>query len=291
MRMMLLDAATLYYRAYYALPDSLVSPSGMPVNAIRGFFDGLRTLRDRYEPNRIIVCWDEDWRPHWRVELLPSYKTHRVAGADEVEDLEETPDTLSPQIPVIAEVCKAIGLPVAGAPEMEADDVIAALALASAEPVEIVSGDRDLTQLVSDAEQRRLLYLGTGVGKHTVYDDALVLSTYGVRPEQYADLAVLRGDPSDGIPGAPGIGAKTAALYLQAFGTLEGVLAAADRNQRPITPAKAAVLREKADELRRTQRVVTLRGNHIVVSEPSRDETRLADLAQEYGLVSVLKYW
>lgn len=179
----------------------------------------------------------------------------------------------------------------AGAPEMEADDVIAALALASAEPVEIVSGDRDLTQLVSDAEQRRLLYLGTGVGKHTVYDDALVLSTYGVRPDQYADLAVLRGDPSDGIPGAPGIGAKTAALYLQAFGTLEGVLAAADRNQRPITPAKAAVLREKADELRRTQRVVTLRGNHIVVSEPSRDETRLADLAQEYGLVSVLKYW
>lgn len=289
--MMLLDAATLYYRAYYALPDSLVSPSGMPVNAIRGFFDGLRTLRERYQPDRIIVCWDEDWRPAWRVELLPSYKTHRLADADDVEDLEETPDTLSPQIPVIAELCEAIGLSVAGAAELEADDVVAGLALAATGSVDIVSGDRDLTQLVSDAAQRRLLYLGTGIGKHTVYDDALVISTYGVRPEQYADLAVLRGDPSDGIPGAPGIGAKTAALYLQAFGTLDGVLAAAERNERPLTPTKAAVLRDKADELRRTKQVVTLGAHDVHVPMAKRNETKLAKLAERYGLASVLKHW
>ena len=289
--MMLLDAATLYYRAYYALPDSLVSPSGMPVNAIRGFFDGLRTLRDRYQPERIIVCRDDDWRPEWRVELLPSYKTHRVADADEVDDLEVTPDTLSPQIPVIAEMCAAIGLPVVGAPAMEADDVIAALALSATEPVDIVSGDRDLTQLVSDAAARRLLYLGTGVGKHTVYDDALVVETYGVRPDQYADLAVLRGDPSDGIPGAPGIGAKTAASYLQAFGTLDGVLAAAERNERPLTPTKAAVLREKAAELRRTQQVVTLQRGDVTVPKTTRNASRLGALAIEYGVESVLKHW
>ena len=289
--MMLLDAATLYYRAYYALPDSLVSPSGVPVNAIRGFFDGLRTLRDRYEPTRIIACWDEDWRPDWRVALLPSYKTHRLADADDVADLEETPDTLSPQIPVIAEICAAVGIPVVGASEMEADDVIAALAFAATDPVDIVSGDRDLTQLVHDAAGRRLLYLGTGVGKHTVYDDALVLETYGVRPDQYADLAVLRGDPSDGIPGAPGIGAKTAATYLQAFGDLDGVLAAAVRGDRPLTPAKAAVLLEKSDELRRTQQVVTLKPGRVDIPAAKRQPQRIEEIANEYGLSSVLKHW
>lgn len=289
--MMLLDAATLYYRAYYALPDSLVSPSGMPVNAIRGFFDGLRTLRDRYQPDVIVACWDEDWRPEWRVALLPSYKTHRLADADDVDDLEETPDTLSPQIPVIREICEAIGIPVAGAPGMEADDVIAALALHADGPVDIVSGDRDLTQLVSDNAGRRLLYLGTGIGKHTVYDDALVVETYGVRPDQYADLAVLRGDPSDGIPGAPGIGAKTAATYLQAFGDLDGILAAAARAERPLTPAKAAVLLEKADELKRTQRVVTLAANKVTIPKPKRQAQRLEELATQYGIASVLKHW
>ena len=125
MTLMLLDAATLYYRAYYALPDSLVSPRGEPVNAIRGFFDGLRSLRDQYRPNRIVACWDEDWRPQWRVDLLPSYKTHRLADADDIEDLEEVPHTLSPQIAIIAEICTALGIAVAGAPELEADDVVA----------------------------------------------------------------------------------------------------------------------------------------------------------------------
>lgn len=288
---MLLDAATLYYRAYYALPDSIVSPSGMPVNAVRGFFDGLRTLRDQYAPDRIVACWDDDWRPQWRVDLLPSYKTHRVADADDVDDLEAVPDTLSPQIPVIAQICRALGIAVVGAAGMEADDVVAALALGATEPVDVVSGDRDLTQLVSDAARRRLLYLGTGVGKHTVYDDALVTSTYGVRPDQYADFAVLRGDPSDGIPGAPGIGAKTAATYLQAFGDLEGILNAATAATPPLTKSKAAMLVERADELRRTQRVVTLRAGELQVSAAERDDDALRNLGETYGVASVLARW
>lgn len=288
---MLLDAATLYYRAYYALPDSIVSPTGMPVNAVRGFFDGLRTLRDQYTPDRIVACWDEDWRPQWRVDLLPSYKTHRVADADAVEDLEEVPDTLSPQIPVIAEICRALGIAVVGAAEMEADDVAAALALGATEPVDVVSGDRDLTQLVSDAASRRLLYLGTGVGKHTVYDDALVASTYGVRPDQYADFAVLRGDPSDGIPGAPGIGAKTSATYLQAFGDLEGILTAAADATPPLTKSKAAMLVERADELRRTQRVVTLRAGNMHAPAVKRDDDAVRNLGETYGVASVLARW
>lgn len=283
---MLLDSATLYFRAFYALPDSMVDPQGQPVNAVRGFFDGLRTLRDAHSPDRIVACWDEDWRPQWRVDLLPSYKTHRVG-----DDGDDTPDALAPQVDVIAAVCRALGIPVVGAPAMEADDVIAALALAADEPVDVVSGDRDLTQLVDDAAGRRLLYLGTGVGKHTVYDDALVRSVYGVEPRQYADLATLRGDPSDGIPGAAGIGAKTAATYLQKFGDLEGILAAAATCTPPITRAKAEMLLASAEMLRATRSVVTLRSAALAIPVIEPDAVELADLAERYGLTSTLRRW
>lgn len=283
---MLVDSATLYFRAFYALPDSMVDPQGQPVNAVRGFFDGLRVLRDGYSPDRIVACWDEDWRPQWRVDLLPSYKTHRVGL-----DGEDTPDALAPQVDVIAAVCRALGIPVVGAPEMEADDVVAALAFDADEPVAVVSGDRDLTQLVDDASERRLLYLGTGVGKHTVYDDALVRSTYGVEPRQYADLATLRGDPSDGIPGAAGIGAKTAAAYLQEFGDLEGILAAAAACTPPITRAKADTLLASADMLRATRRVVTLQPAALSIPESAPDAGTLAELSDRYGLASTLRRW
>ncbi len=283
---MLIDAATLYFRAFYALPDSIVDPQGRPVNAVRGFIDGMRTLRDAHSPDRIVVCWDADWRPQWRVDLLPSYKTHRVSALGD-----DTPVNLAPQVPVIAEVCGALGIPVIGVPGLEADDVVAALALQATEPVDVVSGDRDLTQLVSDDAQRRLLYLGTGVGKHTVYDEALVRSTYGVSPSQYADFATLRGDPSDGIPGAAGIGAKTAATYLSEFGTLTGILEAAEFCTPPLTPAKAATLLRDADLLRATQRVVTLTAADVQAAEVAKDPAVLARLSAEYGLASVLRRW
>lgn len=283
--LMLLDAATLYYRAFHALPASLVDPQGRPNNAIRGFIDGLRILRDAYQPDRIVACWDEDWRPQWRVDLLPDYKRARA------ESGEETPDALAPQMPVIADVCRALGVAVVGAPGMEADDVVAALALAAEEPVVMVSGDRDLTQLVSDAHSRRLVYLGTGIGKHTIYDDVLVRSTYGVRADQYADLATLRGDPSDGIPGAPGIGAKTAAAYLAAFGDLEGVLRAAEAGTPPITMSKAAALVQAAAALRATKRVIELRPADVRCPPQPADRDALARLAVEHGLQSVLRRW
>ena len=286
---MLVDAATLYFRAFHALPTSLTDPQGRPNNAVRGFLDGLRVLRDAHRPDRIVACWDEDWRPQWRVDLVPTYKAHRVADGEEGGD--ETPDELAPQVPVIAEVLQALGIPVVGAPAMEADDVVAALALAAQEPVDIVSGDRDLVQLVSDAAQRRLLYLGTGVGKHTVFDEAAVEAAYGVRPERYADLAVLRGDPSDGLPGAAGIGAKTAARYLAAFGDLEGVLAAAETVAPPLTAAKATVLREAADALRAALRVVRLQPGGLTVPEVSRDDAALQRLGDRHGITTALRRW
>lgn len=291
---MLVDAATLYYRAFYALPDSITAPDGTPMNAVRGFFDGLRTLRDRYSPDVIVACWDEDWRPQWRVDLLPSYKTHRLAtptDAVAVDVAEEVPDTLAPQVPCIAAICRAAGISVVGAPELEADDVVAALASTHTGPVDIVSGDRDLTQLVDDARGHRLLYLGTGVGTHTVYDEAKVFDTYGVRADQYADFATLRGDASDGIPGAPGIGAKTAAQYLAAFGNLAGVLAAAHEQRAPLTAKKAATLREYEAVLQATQRVVTLQAATLEYTPAVRDETELAQWIERTGQRTALARW
>ncbi len=278
---MLLDAPTLYFRAFHALPATLTDTQGRPNNAIRGFLDALRVLRDTHRPDRIVTCWDEDWRPQWRVDLVPSYKAHRVG--------DDTPEALAPQVPVIAEVCRALGLPVVGAPGMEADDVIAALALAATEAVDVVSGDRDLTQLVSDASRRRLILLGTG--GNTVYDDAAVMAAYGVAPSRYADFAVLRGDPSDGLPGAAGIGAKTAARYLEAFGDLEGILAAAARVEAPLTTAKAAALLRDADALRAARRVVTLVPAVVSILELSPDPEALERLGREYGIAGPLARW
>lgn len=278
---MLLDAPTLYFRAFHALPATLTDGQCRPNNAIRGFLDGLRVLRDTYGPARIVTCWDADWRPQWRVDLVPSYKAHRV-GVD-------TPDDLAPQVPVIAEVCRALGMSVVEMPGMEADDVIAGLAFAAEGPVDVVSGDRDLTQLVSDAARRRLILLGTGGS--TVFDDAAVVAAYGVPPTRYADLAVLRGDPSDGLPGAAGIGVKTAARYLEAFGDLEGVLAAAETVAPPLTAAKAASLLRDAESLRATQRVVTLAPCAVNLPDAERDDDAIARLADEYGIGGALGRW
>src|SRR5256885_5280539 len=170
----------------------------------------------------MICALDEDWRPQWRVDLLPSYKAHRVAadGGDQV------PDGLEPQIPIILDLLAALGIPAIGAAGYEADDVVGTLSVREPGPVEVVSGDRDLFQLVDDAKPVRVLYCGRGVGKLEVLDDAAVRNKYGVPASGYADFAALRGDPSDGLPGGAGIGEKTAARLVDRYGDLAGILAA-----------------------------------------------------------------
>ena len=134
---MLLDSASMYFRAFYGVPDTMTSPRGEPVNAVRGFLDMVATLVETYRPTRLVACWDDDWRPAWRVELMPSYKTHRVAGeaepgvggANPLDVVpEESPDALTPQVPVIAEALAAFGIARVGAARCEADDVIGTLA-------------------------------------------------------------------------------------------------------------------------------------------------------------------
>ncbi|RZU48358.1 5'-3' exonuclease [Krasilnikovia cinnamomea] len=223
--MLAVDAPSLYFRAFHGIPESAArTAAGEPVNAIRGFLDMLAQLVRTRRPGRVVCALDADWRPAWRVALVPSYKRHRVAHGD----VEEVPSALERQIPVLLEVLEAIGIPAFGVPGYEADDVLGTLATTQPAPVEVVSGDRDLFQLVDDARGVRLLYCGRGVAKLEDSDDAAVTAKYGVPARWYADFAALRGDPSDGLPGVPGVGEKTAARLVTRYGGVPEILAALD---------------------------------------------------------------
>jgi 5'-3' exonuclease len=222
MSLMLIDAAGLYFRAFYAIPDSVTAPDGRPVNAIRGFLDMSASLIERRRPTRWVACLDLDWRPAFRVELIPTYKTHRVAK----DGSEDIPDLLSPQIPPLLAILGALGLATAGADGFEADDVIATLAHRDSDPVDVVTGDRDLLALATD--RVTILYTGKGIAKLEVMGPAEVQAKYGVPAEHYADYAILRGDPSDGLPGVAGVGEKTAAALVSRFGPIEQIVTAAE---------------------------------------------------------------
>jgi 5'-3' exonuclease len=230
-RLMLVDSASLYFRAFFGVPESVKAPDGTPVNAVRGFLDMIATLVTQRRPQRLVACWDEDWRPAFRVAALPSYKAHRLANP--ALGTEETPAGLEPQVPVIADVLAAFGIPRVGGPGLEADDVAGTLATRATASgpgdVDVVTGDRDLFQLVDDAAGVRVLYTGRGVRNLEIVDEARLRAKYDVpNGAGYADLAVLRGDPSDGLPGVPGVGEKTAAALLNRYGSLEALLEALD---------------------------------------------------------------
>ena len=232
--LLLLDGASLWFRAYYALPESITAPDGRPVNAVRGFLDMISALIARTEPGRLAVCLDLDWRPQFRVDLVPSYKAHRVAEtAPEVAESEEVPETLTPQVDMIMDVLAALGIATAGADGLEADDVLGTLAARERQdPVVVVSGDRDLLQVAADEPNEvRVLYVGRGLAKAELFDPALVSERYGVPLHRagaaYAELALLRGDASDGLPGVKGIGEKTASTLMLTYESVAALRAAA----------------------------------------------------------------
>ena len=227
-RLMLLDAPSLYFRAFHGVPDTIRRGDGTPVNAVRGLLDMIARLTSDYQATHLVACMDDDWRPKWRVDLIPAYKSHRVAQAVAgAPDVEIVPEGLTAQLPLIRHVLRLAGIAVVGAPEHEADDVVGTYASRAELPVDVVTGDRDLFQLIDDARQVRVIYTARGMKNLELVTDAVVVERYGVLPEQYADYAVLRGDTSDGLPGVAGIGEKSAASLLLQYGTLDGLLAAA----------------------------------------------------------------
>jgi 5'-3' exonuclease len=254
----LLDAAGLYFRAFHALPTSLTAPDGTPVNAVRGFADTLAKILTDRTPGRLVACLDADWRPAFRVEVLPGYKAHRVAD----DGAEAVPDELGPQVPVILDVLAAARLATAEAAGFEADDVIGTLvARETRDPVEVVTGDRDLLQVVRRSPTPALiLYLGGRRAAAEVLDEAEVAAKYGLPAEgagrAYAEMAVLRGDPSDGLPGVGGVGEKTAAKLIRRFGSLPAVRAAAESGDAGVPPRAAKAIVEASGYLDAAPRVV-----------------------------------
>ena len=248
----------MYFRAYYGVPESMTAPDGLPVNAVRGFLDAVARLVTEYRPQQLVATFDADWRPQFRVDLLPAYKAQRVADDGD----EEVPDTLSPQVPVIQAILDAIGITRCEVAGFEADDVLGSIAEQAPGPVDVVSGDRDLFQLVDDERGIRVLYIARGFGRLEVLDEAAVLAKYDVPARHYADFAALRGDPSDGLPGVRGIGDKSAAALVQQFGSIEDLMAAL-ADQESDVPHRGK-LEAASDYLRVAPRVVRVRRDLVL---------------------------
>ncbi|WP_235996690.1 5'-3' exonuclease [Aestuariimicrobium ganziense] len=304
-QLMIFDTASLYFRAFFGVPSSVVAPDGSPVNAVRGLLDAMARLVEQYSPTDLACAWDNDWRPTWRVDLVPSYKAHRVEQADAGTTVvgaggvgavsgqaEEAPAGLEAQVPVILEVLAALGVPVIGVDDHEADDVLGTLATTSPCPTLVVTGDRDLFQLAHGTT--RVVYVGRGVAKHDLVDSAWVRERYGIDAEQYVDFAVLRGDPSDGLPGVKGIGDRSAASLLQTHGSLEQIVAAVADPDAAMSGSLRSKIAAAVDYLGPATEVVRVVTDLEIEPFTSRitdwkvDEDALAALDERWGLGSSL---
>ena len=300
--LLLLDGPSMWFRSYFGVPDSITGPDGHPVNALRGFLDSLATLVTRERPSRLVVCDDWDWRPQFRVDRIPSYKAHRVAEphpGDE-SDTEEVPDQLTPQVEWILEILDAYGITTAGAEGFEADDVLGTLAAGERlDPVVVVSGDRDLLQVVSDDPVPvRVLYLGRGMSNASIFGPAEVAERYGVPADRagpaYAELALLRGDPSDGLPGVAGIGEKTAATLLTQYGSLAKIVDAATDPKSALSGSHRKKLQAASEYIEAAEPVVRVVTTAPVILSTEGDTLpltagnplRVAELATERGVTS-----
>ncbi|MCA1780964.1 MAG: 5'-3' exonuclease H3TH domain-containing protein [Dermatophilaceae bacterium] len=296
-RLLLLDSASLYFRSYFGVPEQGRSPSGTPTNAVRGFADMIATLVTAHSPTHLVACWDDDWRPQWRVDLIPTYKTHRLVEGSDVA--EESPEDLTPQVPVIRDLLAGVGLARVGAPGYEADDIIGTLTHrhGGAMAVDIVTGDRDLLQLVDDARAVRVLYTGKGgVRDPDIATEAFLQERYAVPDGRaYLEMSILRGDTSDGLPGVKGIGDKTAAVLIAEFGSLAALRAAVESGDPRIKGARRANLEAATAYLDVAPTVVAVA--HDVPLPPQEyalpteiaDPALLEDLVTTFGLDSPVR--
>ena len=298
MTLLLLDSASLWYRAFYGLPQSMVSPSGQPVNAIRGYLDSIARMAVTYQPDRIVACLDGDWRPSWRTDLIPEYKANRIEEESDdgsLSDAAEELEILEAQVPVIMEVLDAIGIPLIGIDDYEADDVIATLSVREPGPTFIVTGDRDLFQLVDDKRKVKVAYIAKGISQHELVDLKWIKNRYEIPGDRYALFATFRGDPSDGLPGARGIGPKGSATIANSFATIEEVIEAAQLSNSNLTASLQKKILESAEYLRKAEIVVNCVDDLRLPKGPFNlpkkvvNSEALETLAKSYGIDSSVK--
>ncbi len=302
MTLLLLDSASLWYRAFYGLPQSMVSPSGQPVNAIRGYLDSVARMAVTYQPDRIVACLDGDWRPSWRTDLIPEYKANRISEESEEEsedgslsEAAEELEILEAQVPVIMEVLDLIGIPLIGIDDYEADDVIATLSVREPGPTFIVTGDRDLFQLVDDKRKVKVAYIAKGISQHELVDLKWIKNKYEIPGDRYALFATFRGDPSDGLPGARGIGPKGAATIANQFGSIKEVISAAKKSDPNLSGSLQKKIIDSADYLLKAEVVVNCVDNLRLPKGPFDlpkkvpNKKALEILAKNHGIESSVK--
>jgi 5'-3' exonuclease len=287
MTLMLLDSASLWYRAYYGMPDTMLAPDGTSVNAIRGYLDMTARLITMYSPKRIVACIEGDWRPSWRVDLWPDYKANRL---EEDGDGEEEPDLLTPQIPILLDLLDEFGIPMVGVDDYEADDVMATFAVKEKGPIRIVTGDRDLFQLVDDKRDVKVVYLAKGLSQHDLVDISWVARKYAIPGDRYALFAMFRGDPSDGLPGVRGIGEKGAAVIANHFSDVDQALQGAHDAHPALTTALAKKIIAGADYLKiaptlvHCAKDVALPTLDISIPQAPKDLSKIYEMKERYGL-------
>jgi 5'-3' exonuclease len=285
-RRMLLDTSSMMYRAFFALPASITDGRGQPVNALHGYLDMTSRLIGAREPEEIVHVYDADWRPAARVALYSGYKANRPPD----------PDGLPEQFELLRDILDAFGMMQAEAPGWEAEDAIGALCARSSENdrVDIVTGDRDLIQLVRDPAIR-VLFTRRGVSEMDILDETAVLEKYGVPAERYVDFAILRGDPSDSLPGLHGVGEKTARVLVQTYPTLEALMEDAQSERRSGAPLRRSaklrsVIRDASDYLEAMRRLVPIRADTPIRTwSAERKDARLEDLAERYKLTGPIR--
>jgi len=287
MTLMLLDSASLWYRAYYGMPDTMLSPDGISVNAVRGYVDMTARLIQAYKPDRLVACLDGDWRPSWRVDIFPEYKANRI---EEDGESEEEPETLTPQIPILLDLLDLFGIPVVGVDDYEADDVMATYAHLEKGPIRIVTGDRDMFQVVDDKKDVKVVYLAKGLSQHDLVDIKYVANKYSIPGDRYDLFAMFRGDPSDGLPGVKGIGEKGAAIIASSFATVEQALRGARNGDENLAPALAKKIIAGAEYLKiaptlvRVARDVPLPRVDLTLPKAPTDLSSIYQFKERYAL-------
>ena len=293
-RLLLLDTASLYFRAFFGVKDLRPAPDGTPTNATRGLLDMVATLVTRFRPTHLVACWDDDWRPAFRVEAIPTYKAHRLVEGS--QEKEEAPPELEVQVPILRRALEAFGIPVLGSPGYEADDVIGTLTARhrGRMAVSVVTGDRDLFQLVDDEADVSVVYTARGgVRDAEVVRQGDLEARYGVPTgTAYAEMAMLRGDSSDGLPGVKGIGDKTAAQLIATYGSLAGLRQAVADGDPAIKGARRTNLEAASAYLDVAPLVVTVAPDAPLADVPLTVPRELADpetlqqLVEAYDLAS-----
>lgn len=216
---LLIDLPSVYYRAFYALPESITDKSGQPANAIKGSISIIANIAEKFKISNVIGTLDENWRPSWRTALLPEYKLQRIDPLDEEAEL--SPANLEDQVQSLITILLLLGMNIYEKADYEADDVLATLSKKYADSL-IVTGDRDLFQLI-EAKRNIGVYLLSDKN-NPVYDEARFKSEFGFEPKNYLDFAVLRGDMSDGLPGVPGVGKVTAQKLIAKYSNIQELL-------------------------------------------------------------------